>query len=297
MFKESAIAEQYSQKMSSYNSKYGTGYYTHIHTGLYDQNEMPGLFCRHESFHKFGLERLKHLLVSGQERLTSRLARMLIDSCPSSARILDCGAGHGGTTIHLVENYGVDVSALTLADSQAKQIKSNAEKACVSKKISVIVGNVFKHNFGSSGFDAIIGTDAFCQMGNPQKLYKILSKLLNPGGVIVLSDYFVSRKSNSFIPRFNSYWQSDITTVSETLDGVNKTQLQLTKFDNITPKQAPFWRLSIAHSEILLEKNCIDSEERRRLKGSLKYHREMSNAFEDGFIHYCQMCFKREGKT
>lgn len=211
------VINQYAYKVRSYNAKYGVGYYAHLHSGFYEKEQFPFLQSPSLDLDKLSIERIQHLLVVGQEIISNEVARLLFKYAPSAEYVLDCGSGHGATSIYLAENYGISVQSLTISEAQAGEIRKNALLAKMDRFITTQCASVFEASFKDSEFDGIIGLESFCQMGEPERLYRILAKALKRNGVLVVSDYFCKDESNELIQRFDKYWNSGLTTINKAI--------------------------------------------------------------------------------
>lgn len=290
-FDPKKVRESYSKKIASYESKYNFGYYTHVHTGLYEKSSFPLIAnAKVDQLHKLGISKIRHYLHLGQESLINRLlSKGFYERQPRN--VLDCGAGHGGTSLYIADNFSLPVCALTVSDEQTAIIERRAIESGNSHLISNKCDNIFDTSFETL-FTHIVGVDAFCQMGNPAILFKKLNSFLEPSGLVLVSDYFVERKTSEIAEFFNSYWASDITTIEETVESAFQAGLTLQHLSDITQQQIPFWNLSIAHSNILLQK-IQDNSERKRLEGSKVFHSAMKSAFHKGYLAYKQIIFKK----
>lgn len=287
MFSKEQIADSYRRKISSYDKKYSIGYYTHIHTGLFDPLMFPVLHQSGIDFERFDIERIRHLMIMGQEILTNNLCQLLMRNNPKL--VLDCGAGHGGTSIYIAENHQIQVHALTISQAQADLIKTNIAASGLEKLITVETNDIRNKDMSDDRFDGIIGTDAFCQMGSHDTLFKRLHAALNLGGQLIIADYYANPEKllgQSFKQRFDAYWTSDISSVALTLDAALSAGFTIREFKDCTTLQLPFWRLSVAHSAISLSQEQDPPSEQERFEQSRLFHLDMLHAFEERAASY-----------
>lgn len=290
-FEPTKVRESYRKKVLSYEAKYNCGYYTHIHTGLYEAATFPFVArAGVEQLQKLGESKIRHYLHFGQELLLNKLlSGVFLETLPRN--ILDCGAGHGGTALYIADNYSIHVVALTISDAQAAIIEKRVIDSRNDQLISVKCDNVFDADFGAC-FTHIVGIDAFCQMGDPATLFRKLSSFLMSNGLVVVSDYFARRKDSDITAYFDSYWSSNITTIEETIASAWQAGLILHRLSDVTEQQLPFWSLSIAHSNIILQQT-EDEMEKRRLEGPRSFHSVMKSAFRAGDLTYKQIIFRK----
>jgi len=288
-----SIAKYYDYKCESYERKYNIGYYTHIHTGLYDPEDFPFLYRRDVDFKTLGLELIKYLLFVGQENLT----RYACKNFPigNFKKILDVGCGHGGTCIYLAQNYNIKVVGITVSQKQVLQTTHFVRMAGLQHLIDVRLTNALESDFADAEFDGVIAIDSFCHIGDFKRLFSVLSRIMQQGGKLVISDYFVGMTNGNFEKRFDSYWVANISTMQQLLDAAHSNGFIIKNVSELTKSQIPFWRLSIAYTEILLnnEKTRSNQAERQRLAGSVDFHRNLVQAFLNGDIRYHSLVLEK----
>lgn len=286
MFNPNEISNSYAKKIESYDSKYQFGSFTHIHTGLYSESIFKQLL-KNESIN-YDIEYLKYILVRGQDNLVESIQKQIPHGIEL---ILDCGAGHGGTSFYLALTNNCKVHPLTLSEEQFELIKERSKKLYLSDNIFPILGNIFDVSLEQHQYDIIIGTDAFCQMGNPEVLLPKLNAALKPGGRIIINDYFSD--DDQFKDYFNNYWKSDVSEIKYFLDKALEAGLTMVELKNNTRNQLLFWKISISHSAKLLEK-AQNEEEKNRLINSKKFHKFMYKNFSSEKAQYYSIVLEKK---
>ncbi len=239
------------------------------------------------------MDKIKNYMHIGQELLVSDVVteiqkrRFAPELC-----ILDCGAGHGGTTISLAAAFPqAQITALTISDEQSKEIQKNVAGFIGSRSnIDVWVQNVFDCT-GHNTFDVIVGIDSLCQMGNTLQLYKLLFDMLKPEGIFVISDTFLCDGKSGFREYFNRHWQSDIVLCEDFLTSVLAAGFQIELLKDNSNLQLPFWKLSVAYSELLLQNRLAENPD--RTTASQTFHMSMIFATQNREIAYYKAILKK----
>jgi SAM-dependent methyltransferase len=279
MAKPSEVRRYYKVKAGEYVEKYGFSGVTHIHTGHYDPATEPELFRAGWIDPRLGVARLRYLMHRGQERTVDDL---LMDAFRHGApsNVLDCGAGHGGTSIRIAERHQVGVDALTISPQQARLIEDQARVLGVRNLVRPVVADIFGDRLPSETYDLVMGVDAFCQMGKPAVLFRTLRARQRRGGVLAVSDTFLERDDN-MRRRFNDYWRSRITLVADTTNALTAAGYTIVSVNDTSRLQLPFWRLSIAYGDA--------SPSTPRRQRSMTFHRDLVSGFTSGVLRYLRV--------
>ncbi len=98
--------------------------------------------------------------------------------------LLDCGCGTGPMLTLLHEKYpdkhytGIDLTPKMIEVARAKNMKD----------VELVVGDCENLPFGENSFDAVICCESFHHYPNPQDFFNSISRVLRPGGRLVLRD-------------------------------------------------------------------------------------------------------------
>lgn len=285
------IVRYYDDKVSKYNSKYGLGYYTHLHTGIYEKKLFPIVYKDDFNLKDLGEEKLKQYLILGQEFLVNKISTLIAPFNPKI--VMDVGAGHGGTSIYLAQNYGFKIKALTLSPKQGEEIKKNVFKANLQKKIAVIVSDISDFQCKNSTVDCIIGMESFCHIINREKIFKKISLFLNKNGILIISDYFHKDKNDIIKTRLNNYWKCNIDTLYRTKQCLINSGFKILKTYDITKSQMPFWQLSRAYSSIKIKQDHL-TKDHTILNDSFSFHSDLVRAFNNKILSYNILLLKKE---
>ncbi len=138
-----------------------------IHIGLYDAPKGNSIFA-------------------ASSRTVMKLAEQL--SLDSNKKVLDIGAGYGGTARYLVETFGCHVECLNLSEIQNQRNRELTEKAGLSDKITVTDGSFEAIPSADATFNAVVSQDAILHSGQRETVIKEVARVLKSGGDFVFTD-------------------------------------------------------------------------------------------------------------
>lgn len=138
-----------------------------IHIGLYESDSEP--------------------IPDASHRTVETMANML-DSVTTETRILDLGAGYGGSGRYLADRFGCKVSCLNLSETQNARNRALTEEAGLSDKVDVVYGDFENVPDPDNSFDIIWSQDSFLHSGNRTRVLDEIKRLLVPGGQLIFTD-------------------------------------------------------------------------------------------------------------
>lgn len=180
-----------------------------------------------------------HVLGSSQRRLAARvgstLARHL--SATDGVRLLDVGCGRGGPAIHLADRFGFRVTGLDLVSYNIAQAIENAQSQGSTAEFAV--GDATQLPFFSNSFPACTAIDSLVYLSHRATVFEEISRVLEPGGVVVLSDLLrrpdVDASERGAVASFADAWDMPPPgTVEEYRRGLADANLDLGEFEDIT---------------------------------------------------------------
>jgi tocopherol O-methyltransferase len=114
-------------------------------------------------------------------------------------RVLDAGCGVGGTSTYLAKKYpSVIFTGISLVPSEIQVANELAHQRRVTENTRFFVDNYCATAFSDASFDGIIALESLNYARNTQTVIKEFSRVLRPGGRLVILDGFRSR--NQFSP-------------------------------------------------------------------------------------------------
>jgi sarcosine/dimethylglycine N-methyltransferase len=104
------------------------------------------------------------------------------------ARVLDLGAGYGGSARVLARRFGCHVTCLNLSERQNRRnAELNAEHG-LSELVAVRHGNFEDLPFADDHFQVVWSQDAFLHSGRRRRVLQEAARVLAPGGQLVFTD-------------------------------------------------------------------------------------------------------------
>jgi len=276
--KNAVVAAWYDAKTRQILDRYGPGPRVHYHTGVCD-DDAPLPKTRIE---------LKKRIHDAQEAVLheSLLAWRLHDKL-AGRRILDAGCGLGGTAL-LLAAAGAHVTAQTICAPHAEIVKELAMQAKVAHLVDVRVGDVGEMT-DTEAFDDIVSFEASCYFDRAA-FFAAASRALRPGGRVLLVDLFAGR--DDVKPLFDGTWRTDLGTLESYERAAEMAHFERGPVDDISKRCAPFWDLTRADSERLLQA-CTDVDERARLTQSLASHVALQTLARDGGLKHLRAVFTK----
>ena len=106
----------------------------------------------------------------------------------ATTRVLDIGAGYGGSARYLAETFGCRVSCLNISETQNRRNRQLTDEQGLSEKVSVLHGNFEALPFDANTFDVIWCQDSLLHSGNRGQVLQEVKRVLKPGGQWIFTD-------------------------------------------------------------------------------------------------------------
>lgn len=171
------VTTQYSESVETarqyYNSEDADNFYYHvwggedIHIGLYEHDQEP--------------------IASASRRTVQRMASMLGD-LDGTTKIIDLGAGYGGSARYLANQCGCHVVALNLSEAENARNREMIEAQGLAGLVEVIDGSFENVPVPDASFDVAWSQDAILHSGSRREVVSEAARLLKPGGKFVFTD-------------------------------------------------------------------------------------------------------------
>jgi len=156
-----------------YNSTDADNFYFHIwggediHIGLYQSEKEP---------------------IADASRRTVRRMADLLGNLDSDTRVLDLGAGYGGSMRYLAEQFGCRCVALNLSEVENERDREMNKKAGLSDRIDVVDGDFTSLDYADESFDVVWSQDAFLHSGDRMQVCCEAVRVLKRGGRLIFTD-------------------------------------------------------------------------------------------------------------
>ncbi len=161
----------------------------------------------------------------------------------STDRVLDAGSGVGGSSIFLATALGCKVTGISLSERQVLQAKVHASKKGVDHLVDFRVMDYGATVFPDHSFDVVWGCESICYADSKEQFITEASRLLKPGGKLVVADGFVNRFENNdhpFIRQWLDGWQVNYLETPERFrQFMQKAGLENITYKNISDETFP----------------------------------------------------------
>lgn len=138
-----------------------------IHVGIYASEDEP--------------------IFDASRRTVEHMAERLT-GLDSESRVLDIGAGYGGSARYLAKRYGCEVVALNLSEVENERDRHmNAEQG-LDGLIDVVDASFEDLPYPDNSFDFVWSQDAMLHSGERAKVIDEVVRVLKPGGEFVFTD-------------------------------------------------------------------------------------------------------------
>ncbi|MCH8474621.1 MAG: methyltransferase domain-containing protein [Opitutales bacterium] len=111
-----------------------------------------------------------------------------LGNLPEGAKILDIGAGYGGSARYLARKHGYNVTALNLSEVENERDRAMNKEQGLDHLIDVVDGDFENLPFEDAAFDAVWCQDSILHSGDRKKVFAEVDRVLRPGGPFVFTD-------------------------------------------------------------------------------------------------------------
>ena len=171
------MSERYSSVVKTaqeyYNSDDADNFYYHvwggedIHVGLYENQDED--------------------IAVASERTVATMASQL-KGLGQSSRVLDVGAGYGGSARWLAKKSGCHVTCLNLSESQNERNRVMTAEQGLADRIDVIDGNFEDIPAQDQQYDLAWSQDAILHSGKRERVLDEVNRILKPAGEFIFTD-------------------------------------------------------------------------------------------------------------
>ncbi len=121
-------------------------------------------------------------------RKTVRHAAAMVKGLGPATRVLDAGAGYGGSARYLVTHYGCRVGCVNLSETQNARNRELNAKANYSLLINVVDGSFEDLPLPDHSVDVVWSQDAILHSGNRERVFQEVERVLADGGQFIFTD-------------------------------------------------------------------------------------------------------------
>ena len=138
-----------------------------IHVGWYQSDDEPILDASHRTVEKMAAK-LPHL--------------------DKNTKVIDIGAGYGGSARYLAKTYGCPVECLNISEKENdKNIQKNKDQG-LDHLINVYQGNFEEIPYDDETFDVVWCQDSILHSGNKKAVFQEVARVLKKGGHFIFTD-------------------------------------------------------------------------------------------------------------
>lgn len=112
----------------------------------------------------------------------------LLPERSETLRIVDLGAGYGGSARAIVRRMDAHVACLNLSEIQNDRNREKNREAGLQDRVDVVYGNFEELPFGDGEFDVVWSQEAFLHSASRDKIFEEVNRVLRPGGQLLFTD-------------------------------------------------------------------------------------------------------------
>ncbi len=156
-----------------YDSKEADAFYQNfwggedIHIGLYDATD-------------------EAIAVASRRTVATMAARL--DDLGPDTRVIDLGAGYGGSARYLAGQLGWRVDCLNLSETQNALNREKNFETGLADQITIMHGSFEDIPAGRPAYDVVWSQDAILHSGHRAKVLDEIARVVNPGGQVIFTD-------------------------------------------------------------------------------------------------------------
>lgn len=138
---------------------------------------------------------------TGEETVADASAAMtkyLLDQAGFGAgqRVLDIACGYGGT-LRTLAGMGCRVQGIDISQNCVEHSRAAADKAGLSDRIDVAVGDFHDIDSEPDSWDAVICQEAIIHSADRPKVFAEVFRVLKPGGIFAFSDILTGENADA----------------------------------------------------------------------------------------------------
>ncbi len=126
-------------------------------------------------------------IYDASQRTVERMANLL-EGISKETRVIDIGAGYGGSARYLAEKSGCFVCCLNLSEAQNMRNRQLNQERKLDHLIEVIDGSFEDIPYTEDSFDVVWSQDAILHSGNRRRVFEEVRRVLKPSGQFIFTD-------------------------------------------------------------------------------------------------------------
>ena len=126
-------------------------------------------------------------IADASRRTVETMANRLVKA-DGTTRVLDLGAGYGGSARYLADRFGCRVTCLNLSETQNAFNRELTVEAGLTDRVSVVYGDFENIPEPDGSFDIVWSQDAILHSGNRTRVLDEVRRVLVSGGQFIFTD-------------------------------------------------------------------------------------------------------------
>ena len=274
------LISYYEGKTRSILERYGPGPRVHYHTGLVDEPPRPGASA----------EFLRRQLCDAQERTLRYAAGAWRARSTLCGDILDVGCGLGGGAIFWAQEFGANVTAVTIAPSHIELVAEFSTQAGVESRVRPLLSDALVVP-GKGCYDAAVAIDSSSSFPR-RPWFNRLTTLLRPRGHAFIFDCFLEYPE--YEEPFNRHWCAQIGTIDEYLAAAREAHFELESIEDVSLQALNFWTTTLALMREQWRDPTLGTIKRTKLEESLAIHAFVRTGLLDGGLSHVLMSLVKQ---
>ena len=186
---EEAIVQHYEDSQTFYDRYWHPD---HLHFPLFEEGRTP----------RGKRDSSDPILVEGMHRMIDTVVAP--SNIQAHHHVVDAGCGVGGTAIHLANTRGCTVTGLDISKHRLQRAAEKAAQAGLTERVNFKIANCSQSlPLADASVDVVVALENVCYYDDLAQFLREVSRILKPGGYIVVEDFATRADLNS--PEYQKY--------------------------------------------------------------------------------------------
>lgn len=140
-----------------------------------------------ENLHVGFFEHENDDLATAQDRLIREISSRL--NVAADSHLIDVGCGLGLPMVEISNQFGCQITGVTIAEVQAFQAKQLVMQSGLSGRVRPVIADAHRLPFAPRTFDSAVAIESLLHMNRAEALAEI-GRVMRPGGTFALCDFY-----------------------------------------------------------------------------------------------------------